>query len=103
VDLESLREQLDTDERDAAEDHTLGCSIRDAAEEDTPLTDSDLCNCPAKRRLRWVRAAREILDQYDRARASAKEYPDDFALKGAVLALHGAVRSVMSAYGDTDG
>lgn len=48
--------------------------------------------------LRWVAAAREILAQYERALKGTKEHPDDFALKGALLALHGAVRALMSVY-----
>ena len=53
--------------------------------------------------LRWVKAAREVLIDYERAHVRCKEHPEDMASKGALLALHGVVRALASVYGDEGG
>lgn len=105
-----LRAQLDGDERVAlaateAEAYitlTLKAAHLDGDEGARALVEHHHRHRPANT-LRWVRAAREILDQGDRARVGVKEHPEDFALKGALVALYGAVRALASVYGDGDG
>lgn len=41
--------------------------------------------------IRRVEALRRVVAEYQRALAGCKEHPEDFALKGALLALHGVV------------
>ena len=52
--------------------------------------------------LRDVAAKRKILEQYERARVNDRDHPDDFASKGAFLALYGAAKSLAEAEGWTD-
>lgn len=49
-----------------------------------------------------VASKREILAYAERVFANAKEHPDDFASKGAFLAMHGVVRRLAEGLGLSD-
>jgi Family of unknown function (DUF6221) len=66
--------------------------------ESVPAIGSDYtypCECGVPERLlREVDAKRKILADYERMFAACKAHPDDLAVKGALLALHGAVKTL---------
>ena len=109
-----LRQQLDTDERnvermehDTDSSEAYSCpATRDYPLGDLPYGEANCtCNLAARkaRALRQVQAHRAILDDYERAFENRKRHRDDMAIAGALLALHGAVKHVVSIYSDRDG
>lgn len=48
--------------------------------------------------LEDIMSKRAIVDQYEAAFENSKAHPDDFAAKGALLALHGVVRLLAAPY-----
>lgn len=47
-----------------------------------------------------IAAKRAILERYERAYENSRAHPDDFASKGALLALHGVVHLLASVHSD---
>ena len=108
-----LKKYLDEDERVAldvaypdpeswySEGHLAWDTTRNlAAKGRTNKHGTHIARHDPARVLRWVKAAREILEQYEQAHVRCKEHPEDMASKGALLALHGVVRALASVYGD---
>jgi hypothetical protein len=104
MDLDQLRAALDEDERVAQAAigvgfwFVLGVGDEDKAQR---LADQVRRQTP-ERVLRWVRAAREILAELERAKIPANGLSVD-GYRGRVAGLELAVLSLMSVYGDTDG
>lgn len=89
-----LRARLDDDMESAGFLHVTDC--------DHP-EDPFACRCDCgvpQRVLRDVEAKRRIVTDYERVRAERKARPDDLALAGALLALHGAVRALAGPFSD---
>jgi Family of unknown function (DUF6221) len=91
---EFLAARLDEDERSADDIHDV------RADRWTGTGPSD-CVCEYRARvLREVEADRKILADYKRLIAERKAHPDDLALNGALLALHGVVGTRAAVYSD---
>jgi hypothetical protein len=50
--------------------------------------------------LREIQAKRQILDDYERALKNSRAHPGDAASAGALLALHGVVKTIAATYAD---
>ncbi len=82
--------------------------LRAQLDEDERLIGSDaLCDTgwhwSDERFLAELKAKRQIIDWHDRAFANMRAHPDDFASKGAALAMVGVVKHLAAPYADREG